>query len=122
MKLCDFAVVLTIRSGQTVEIDTISHGGLQGDPVKFFGAAGIPESEVLPDAVAIANMHQPSATPGQRPPLGFSGHVLTGPMYIEGAEPGDMLEVRILKVTPRVPYGVNNAGNGGAAPGMLSDL
>jgi acetamidase/formamidase len=50
---------------------------------------------------------------------GGGGHVLTGPIYIDGAEPGDMLEVRILKVTPRVPYGVNNAGAGGAAPDML---
>src|SRR2546423_12019142 len=34
--------VLTIRSGQTVRIDTISHQGLLSgtDPVKFFGAAG----------------------------------------------------------------------------------
>jgi acetamidase/formamidase len=30
-----------------------------------------------------------------------------------------MLEIRILKVTPRVPYGVNNAGAGGAAPDMI---
>ena len=33
-----------------------------------------------------------------------------------------MLEVRILKVTPRVPYGENDAGNGGAAPGMMPDV
>ena len=44
--------VLTIRSGQTVKIDTISHQGLLSgtDPVKFFGAARIAASEVLPDA------------------------------------------------------------------------
>ncbi len=45
--------------------------------------------------------------------------MLTGPIYIEEAEPGDMLEVRILKVTPRVPYGANTPGGGGAAPGLL---
>jgi acetamidase/formamidase len=47
---------------------------------------------------------------------------MTGPIYIEGAEPGDKLEIRILKVTPRAPYGVNNVGNGGAAPGLLPDI
>ena len=47
--------VLTIRSGQTVRIDTVSHQGLLSgmDPVKFFGAAGIAPNEVLPDASEI---------------------------------------------------------------------
>ena len=48
------------------------------------------------------------------------GHGLTGPIYIDRAEPGDMLEIRILAVTPRVNYGENNAGAGGAAPGMMT--
>jgi len=116
------APVLTIKSGQTVEIDTVSHGGLQGDPMKFFARAGIKTNEVLPDAVAISMMAKPPMPPGTPPSVGAGGgHVLTGPIYIDGAEPGDLLEVRILKVTPRVPYGVNNAGNGGAAPGMMHD-
>lgn len=116
----DLAPVLTIKSGQTVEIDTVSHGGLNADPVGFFGKAGIESKDVLPDVVAISHMPKPPpAAPGQPQPLGFGGHVLTGPIFVDGAEPGDMLEVRILKVTPRVPYGVNNAGNGGAAPGMM---
>jgi acetamidase/formamidase len=108
----DIAPVLTIRSGDTVVIDTVSHGGLNdGDPVAFFARDGIPESGVLKDAIAIAKM--------PRADKGFGGHVLTGPIAIKDAQPGDMLEVRILKVTPRVPYGVNNAGDGGAAPGMM---
>ncbi len=119
----DLKPVLRVKSGDTVKMDTISHGGLQGDPVTFFAAAGIPQSEVLPDAVAVANMPKPAAPPNGQP-AGFGpgggGHVLTGPIYVEGAEPGDMLEVRILAVTPRVPYGVNNAGAGGAAPNMLT--
>jgi acetamidase/formamidase len=119
----DLKPILHVKSGDTVKVDTISHGGLQGDPIKFFAAAGIPRSGVLSDAVAIAAMPKPAA-PANGQPAGFGpgggGHVLTGPIYIEGAEPGDMLEVRILAVTPRVPYGVNNAGAGGAAPGMLT--
>jgi acetamidase/formamidase len=107
----DSKPVLTIKSGDTVVIDTVSHGGLvEGGPVKYFAAAGIAEKDVLKDAVEIM------AAPRQP---GFGGHVLTGPIHVQGAEPGDMLEIRIKDVKPRVPYGVNNAGSGGAAPGLI---
>ena len=45
----------------------------------------------------------------QQRPKDAGAHVLTGPIYIEGAEPGDMLEVRVLQIDFRVPYGVNNS-------------
>ena len=47
--------VLTVRSGQTVKIDTVSHQGLINgtDPVQFFGASGVAAGEVLPDAIEI---------------------------------------------------------------------
>jgi len=104
---------LTIRSGQIVRIETLSHQGLltERDPVSFFGAYGIPPEQVLPDAVEIYSK--------MRRPKGASVHVLTGPVYIEGAEPGDMLEVRVLEIKFRVPYGVNNTGPG---RGVLPDL
>ena len=104
---------LTIRSGQIVRIETLSHQGLltERDPVSFFGAYGIPPEQVLPDAVEIYSK--------VRRPKGASVHVLTGPVYIEGAEPGDMLEVRVLEIKFRVPYGVNNTGPG---RGVLPDL
>jgi acetamidase/formamidase len=98
--------VLTIRSGQTVRIDTVSHQGLINgtDPVKFFGAAGIAPSEVLADASEIyAKAPRPKDA---------GAHVLTGPIFVEGAEPGDMLEVRMLDFQFRVPYGVNNSNKG----------
>ena len=47
-----------------------------------------------------------------KPPPGRGTHVLTGPVYIEGAEPGDMLEVRVVDVRFRVPYGVNFSSKG----------
>jgi acetamidase/formamidase len=106
------APVMRIRSGDTVKIDTISHGGLQDDPVAFFATAGISKDQVLADAIAVAKATKEK---------GWSGHVLTGPIYVEGAEAGDMLEVRIIKVEPRVPYGVNTAGPGGVAPGLLTE-
>lgn len=105
---------LTIRSGQIVRIETLSHQGLltERDPVSFFGAYGIPPEQVLPDAVEIYSK--------VRRPKGASVHVLTGPVYIEGAEPGDMLEVRVLEIKFRVPYGVNNTGPGrGVLPELL---
>ena len=112
----DIAPVLHIKSGDTVKIDTVSHAGLTDDPVGYFAKAGIAEKDVLPDAVAISKMPKPPAPPGNAARgargarillPGYGGHVLTGPIFVDGAEPGDMLEVRILKVTPRVPYGVN---------------
>ena len=106
------APIARVRSGQTVRVDTISHGGLVDDPVAFFAKAGIPASQVLKDVIDVAKMPRQA---------GFGGHVLTGPIFIEGAEPGDMLEVRIVDVESRVPYGVNNPGPGGVAPTLVSE-
>ncbi|KAI9443766.1 hypothetical protein F5148DRAFT_988722 [Russula earlei] len=47
--------------------------------------------------------------------------MLTGPVYIEGAEPGDMLEVRILDVALRSEYGVNSVWpKGGDLPDAVT--
>ena len=109
----DVPPALTIRSGQTVRIDTVSHQGVinMTDPVSFFGRAGIPREQVLQDAIDI---YEKSPHPS-----GSGVHVLTGPIYVEGAEPGDMLEVRIHQLDHRVPYGVNNAG---PVTGVLTDV
>ena len=107
--------VLRIRSGQTVRIETVSQQPLNHeDPASFFAAAGIHADQVLPEASAIYREVKKS------PPGG--PHVLTGPIYVEGAEPGDMLEVRVLDVAFRVPYGVNAIGPGsGVLPELLSE-
>lgn len=106
---------LTIQSGQTVEIETLSHQGLVAakDPEQFFADYGIAANEVLPDAKALYA--------GMKRPKGASVHVLTGPIYVEGAEPGDALEIRVRDIKFRVPYGVNNTGPGkGVLPKLLS--
>jgi acetamidase/formamidase len=111
----DVPPALTIKSGQTVKIDTVSHQGLLGkeDPVAFFASAGIAKDQVLQDAIDIYK-----TVPRTK---GLSVHVLTGPIYVEGAAPGDMLEVRIHNLELRVPYGVNNSGpTSGLLPGLLS--
>lgn len=105
---------LRINSGQIVQIDTLSHQGiLTENPVTFFGRHGIPADKVLPDLIAVFQKVVR--------PKGASVHVLTGPIYIDGAQPGDTLEVRILEVKPRVPYGVNSTGPGrGVLPNLFT--
>jgi acetamidase/formamidase len=107
--------VLRVRSGDTVRIDTVSHGGLvRAEPVSFFGASGIPESKVLPDAIAIHREVKRAE--------GGGVHILTGPVHVEGAKPGDALEVRVLDVAFRVPYGINNTGPGyGVLPQLVPE-
>ena len=113
----DTPPILHVKNGGTVLVNTISHGGLTDDPTAFFAEAGIGAKDVLPDALAIAKATKAGKWSG----AGGGGHVLTGPIYIDGAEPGDMLEVRILKVTPRTYYGVNGVGPGGVAPKVLTE-
>ena len=112
----DRAPVLRVKSGQAVRIDTVTHQGINTakDPVAFFGAAGIAAGDVLPDAVEIYRRIKREGNAGP--------HLLTGPTFVEGARPGDMLEVRVLDVEIRVPYGVNATGPGsGAVPDLLAD-
>lgn len=104
--------VLTVKSGTVVKIDAINQSGVSDarGPVAYFEALGVPADQVLPE---LEEIHTIPRTPGS------SGHVLTGPLYIEEAQPGDVLEIRILDVSPRVPYGVNSTGPG---RGVLSNL
>jgi acetamidase/formamidase len=105
--------VLRIKSGATVRVDTMSHQGLltKDDPATFFSAGGIKPEDVLADATDIYKK-----VPRGK---GLGVHVLTGPIYVEDAAPGDALEVRVLNLEFRVPYGVNNTGPGS---GVLPDL
>jgi acetamidase/formamidase len=104
--------VLTVPSGSTVVFDTLSHEGIledQGrDPVKYFGSVGVPRNMILNDAVAIASSDLEHDFAKDGP------HVVTGPVAIEGAQPGDVLKVEILSIVPRVPYGIvsNRHGKG----------
>ena len=111
----DKAAVLTIQSGDTVRIDTISHHGStqDEDPVSYLGGFGVRPEEILQDVRDFW-----ASRPG-RPREGRTGaHVLTGPIAVAGAEAGDMLEIQILEVSARTPYGFNSAN---ARSGALSD-
>lgn len=108
--------VLHVKPGDVVTIDTLSHQGMINgtDPVTFFGEYGIPAQDVLQDAIDVYAAKQPQP--------GMSAHIMTGPVYVDGAEPGDVLEVRILESHARVPYGVNKTGPGtGVLPNLLTE-
>jgi acetamidase/formamidase len=86
------APVLRIKSGDTVEVQTLS-----GNPARLEGAG------VRPDQVeqALRDVYKEVTNKGPGP------HILTGPIYIEGAEPGDVLEVRIKSVQLAIAYAWN---------------
>ena len=84
---------LRIRSGDTVEVQTLTVAS-----PRQLEQAGLPPDQVEP---ALREIH------GKVTDRGPGGHILTGPIYIEGAEPGDTLEVRIRKIQLAVPYATN---------------
>jgi acetamidase/formamidase len=87
------APVLRVHSGDTVEMETL----VTNSPARL-EAAGVLPSEIEPALRAIYN---------EVTDKGPGGHILTGPVYIEGAEPGDTLEVRIKEIRLAVPYAYN---------------
>jgi acetamidase/formamidase len=105
--------VLSIDSGTEVTIDTISHEGIledQGrDPRQFFARFGVRPDAVLDDAVALAASDRSRGDGGP--------HVVTGPIEVRGALPGDLLAMTLVEALPRVPYGVvSNRHGRGALP------
>jgi acetamidase/formamidase len=114
------APVATIRPGGVVTFDTVSHEGIledQGrDPVAFFGRFGVPARNVLRDAIAIAGSSIQHDFANDGP------HVITGPVAVAGAQPGDVLEVEVVALRPRVPYGVvSNRHGKGALPDVFPE-
>lgn len=118
------APVLRIGAGETVVVDTLSHEGLledQGsDPLRYFTGHGVDPEQVLQDAVdLVAARSRGDADFGhRRSPEQDGPHVVTGPIHIEGAEPGDLLKITVARLERRVPYGViSNRHSRGALPG-----
>ncbi len=105
----DKEAVLRIQSGETVRINTLTHAGAiqRAEPVEYLTGLDIPREQILQDVLDFW------ASRDGRPRDGRSGHVITGPIYVEGAEPGDMLEVQILALETRVPWGINNTNSRG---------
>lgn len=97
------AAVARAADGSTVTFDTVSHEGLledQGrDPVAWFGERGVAENGVLRDAIAIA-------ASGRAHDFNEGPHIVTGPVRIDGAMPGEILKIDVLALEVRAPYGV----------------
>ena len=85
--------VLRVKSGETVEIETLVAGGLEA-----LDAAGLPRDQVPP---ALLEIEREVKDRGEVP------HILTGPVWVEGAEPGDVLEVKILAIDLVAPFAWN---------------
>jgi acetamidase/formamidase len=87
--------VLRIASGDIIDVDTLltnTPAGLQ--------RAGIAGDRIQRSLEAIVT----EVTGDRRGP---GGHLRTGPVYIEGAEPGDALEVKVLSIDLPLDYGYN---------------
>jgi acetamidase/formamidase len=111
----EYAPVAKVKNGAIVKIDIANPSGTnRGNPKKFFVDNNIPlDLPVVQDILEISEK-----TPLH--PSGLRGALLTGPVYIEGAEPGDTLEVRVHDIRFRAPYGVNSTTPGAGHP--LADL
>jgi acetamidase/formamidase len=87
--------VLRIDSGDIIDVDTL----LTNTPTGL-AKAGVPDDKIQASLKAIV-----TEVAGER--RGPGGHILTGPVYVEGAEPGDVLEVKILSIDLVLDYGYN---------------
>ena len=95
--------ILTIRSGDTVTFDTGGGARWTTDkgPTEWLKENGV---SITTNQVCLAETIRVLAET-QRFAGITNGHLLVGPVAIENAEPGDSIEVRILSVVPRIPYG-----------------
>ena len=75
---------LTVNSGDTVAIETMMHA----------------HNKIQPGTTMDEIVTLRKANPGGGP------HSVTGPIYVNGAEPGDTLEIRIVKIVPKA-FGTN---------------
>jgi acetamidase/formamidase len=85
--------VLRIKSGDTVEVQTL----ITSSPTRLEGA-GVKPADV---EQSLRDIYKEVTNKGP------GGHILTGPIFIEGAEPGDVLEVRIKSIKLAIPYAYN---------------
>ena len=88
--------VLRIHSGDTVEFETLITNSPTG-----LERAGVPADQVQQ---SLRDIYKEVTNKGP------GGHILNGPVYVEEAEPGDTLEIRIQKIDLAIPYAYNAFG------------
>ena len=91
----DAKPALRIDSGDIIDVDTLLTNTPEG-----LAKGGVPDNKIQASLKAIVD-----EVTGDR--KGPGGHILTGPVYVEGAEPGDVLEVKILSILLPIDYGYN---------------
>src|ERR1700722_5641175 len=91
----DAPAVLHITSGDIIDVDTL----LTNSPAGL-AKGGVPDEKIQGSLKAVV-----AEVSGDR--KGPGGHILTGPVYVQGAEPGDVLEVKILSILLPIDYGYN---------------
>jgi acetamidase/formamidase len=103
--------ILTIKSGDTVRFDTGGGAGWQRDkidPNVWLKDNGVPitagDQTVRETVEVLAKTKRYGDITG--------GHLLVGPVAIQDAMPGDSIEVRVLSVFPRIPYGTTGRSPG----------
>ncbi len=93
---------LVIESGDSIDVETYT-----GFKIYEQG----PEGFLTPEFIEICQNLPPDRQVGPGP------HLLTGPIYLENAQPGDVLEVRLEAISPRLGVGFNAIRSGwGALP------
>ncbi|WP_423200644.1 Amidase (plasmid) [Cupriavidus sp. H19C3] len=91
--------VLRIRSGDTVVMETLIHGHKQVVP------------DLSIDQLTTRAKQEQAESPGRGP------HSITGPVYVEGAKPGDTLKIEIGRIVPTAyALNFNYPGFAGAFP------
>jgi acetamidase/formamidase len=95
---------LRVASGDRVRVETMVAGGLQR-----LRLAGVKDEEI-PESLKAVERAVTERGPG--------AHPMSGPIFVEGAEPGDTLEIRIVAIEFLHPFGVNAFSPGG---GVLPD-
>lgn len=85
--------VLRIKSGDIIDVETM----LTNTPQRL-EAAGVAPADVQQSLRDIVT---------QVTDRGPGGHILTGPVYVEGAQAGDVLEVKVLSIDLPIAYGYN---------------
>ncbi|PMB12345.1 acetamidase, partial [Fischerella thermalis CCMEE 5319] len=94
--------VLMIESGDTVDVETYTG---------YYIYDKAPPEFLTPEFVDICQNLPPERKIADGP------HLLTGPIYVRGAEPGDILEVKLEAIKPSLPVGFNAIRTGwGALP------
>ena len=91
----DAKPALRIASGDIIDVDTL----LTNSPTGL-ARAGVADDKIQASLKSIV-----AEVTGDR--RGPGGHILTGPVYVEGAQPGDALEVKILSIDLPIDYGYN---------------